>query len=83
MREINRWTDTKPSSGFSFTYGSGAAYDASIAGIRDARKARHETWRCLVNRQIKMIRGACLAGGHEETREIPAVAVAEAPSPLL
>lgn len=83
MDEINRWTDTKPSSGFSFAYGSGAAYDASIAGIRDARRARYEAWRRLVNRQIEMIRAACLAEGHGDAREIPAVEVAEVPSSLL
>jgi hypothetical protein len=81
--EINRWSDTKPISSFSFAYGSGAAYDVSLPGIRDARRARYETWRRLVNRQIAMVRAACLAECHEEVQDSPAVELAEVDPSLL
>jgi hypothetical protein len=49
---------------FGFTFGSGAAYDSSPAGVRDARRVRTERWYALVREQMNGIAAACRAAGH-------------------
>lgn len=66
-QESARWLDTSPSTllpRFGFAHGSGAAYDASPAGMRDRRAARHEEWRTTVRDQRKRIAQQCAAGQH-------------------
>ena len=65
--EIDRWYETKPSQIFpsrGFTFGSGAAYDATARGVIEAGRARVEKWRVLVKDQTSGIRENCLAGRH-------------------
>lgn len=65
--ESGRWLDTTPSAllpRLSLAYGSGAAYDASPAGIRDRRSARHAEWAATVRRQRAFIAAGCRAGQH-------------------
>ena len=62
-----RWLDTSPSTllpRLGFAYGSGAAYDASPAGMRDRRAARHEEWAATVRRQRALVAEGCRAGRH-------------------
>lgn len=66
-RESARWLDTSPSTllpCLGFAYGSGAAYDASPAGMQDRRAARHEEWRLTVQRQRALVAEGCRAGHH-------------------
>jgi hypothetical protein len=64
---ILKWIDSKPSEvlpQISITYGSGAAYDHSIAGVVEKRHARWEQWRDLVRENKTAIKAACAAGHH-------------------
>jgi hypothetical protein len=58
------WLDARPTRSLSFTYGSGAAYDSSPAGVRDSRRARADAWYALVREQRAGIAAACRAAGH-------------------
>ena len=65
--ESARWLDTRPSTlipRMGFAYGSGAAYDASAAGIADNRAAHHEQWVATVRYQRALIVAGCRAGRH-------------------
>jgi hypothetical protein len=65
-----RWLDTRPSQmypTFSFTYGSGAAYDTTPAGVRDRLRMNGERWRRLVRTQMAAIAADCRAAGHTAT----------------
>jgi hypothetical protein len=76
QEESLRWLDTKPSQmfpEFGFTYGSGAAYDAGVAGIRDGWRGRHEKWRQLVRHQQALIARHCRTAGHTPPPTVPAV----------
>jgi hypothetical protein len=76
QEERLRWLDTKPSQmfpRFGFAHGSGARYDTSVAGVRDAWRARHEKWRALVREQMALIAGHCRAAGHSTPLVAPAV----------
>jgi hypothetical protein len=69
LAEMGRWLDTSPSTlipRLGFAHGSGAAYDASPAGIRDRRAARYEEWRRTVQHGRAMVAVACRAGHHAE-----------------
>lgn len=61
------WLDANPLvtlPRFGFTFGSGAAYDTSPAGVRDNRAARARAWYALVREQRAAIAAACRAAGH-------------------
>lgn len=61
------WLDSRPSRVFprlSFTFGSGARYDSTPAGIRDNSRARYEKWRILVGEQMAAIARHCREAGH-------------------
>lgn len=65
--ESDRWLDTTPAilrPGVSITYGSGAAYDSTPAGVRDNTRARYEDWRRLVREQMARIREQCQREQH-------------------
>jgi len=67
----DRWLETRPSTLIprpGFAHGSGAAYDASPAGIRDARRARYEEWRRTVKDGRETVARLCRAGHHAEPR---------------
>lgn len=61
-----RWLDTTPTmlDTPGFTFGSGAAYDGTVAGVAGNRRARYERWRVLVREQRAAILAACLRGSH-------------------
>lgn len=68
--ESSRWLDTRPSTllpRLSLAYGSGAAYDASPAGMAENRRARHAEWAALVRRQRALVAAGCRAGQHAAT----------------
>lgn len=70
-REMDRWLDTRPSTLFprlSVAYGSGAAYDASMTGVRDNQAARHAQWVTTVRQQRTLIMVGCRAGRHAQAR---------------
>lgn len=55
------WYDYRPSpAGVS----GSTAYDVSLAGIADARRARYNRWRYTVRTQQALIAAACRRGGH-------------------
>ena len=65
--ESARWLDTSPMTllpRLSIAYGSGAAYDASAAGIAERRRTWHDEWAATVRRQRAMIAAGCRAGNH-------------------
>lgn len=65
--ESGRWLDTSPATllpRLSLAYGSGAAYDASPAGVRERRSARYADWAATVRRQREFIAAECRAGRH-------------------
>ncbi len=67
--EMGRWLDTSPATllpRLSFTYGSGAVYDVSPAGIRERRTARHAEWAATVRRQRALIAAGCRIGVHAD-----------------
>lgn len=69
--ESARWLDTRPSTllpRLSLAYGSGAAYDASLAGIAERRRARHDEWAALVRVQRQLVAVGCRAGKHARPR---------------
>ena len=43
---------------------SGSSRDDTVAGVADARKARHQEWKDTINRQQAIIRAQCEAAGH-------------------
>jgi hypothetical protein len=66
---VNRWMDTTPSAlipQHGFTFGSGAAHDASGAGLMERRRYRYQQWRETVRFQVGLIRDACRVEGHGE-----------------
>lgn len=70
--EREAWEDTTPNHlipRLGFAHGSGAAYDASVPGIRDGRRARFEEWRSVVNHQRRLIADACRNGVHVTERK--------------
>ena len=63
----NAWLDSRPSAvlpTFGFAFGSGAAYDTSVAGVNAARRARYSRWSTLVREQRDAIAAACRNGQH-------------------
>lgn len=72
LAEMGRWLDTAPSTlipRLGFAHGSGAAYDASPAGLADRRRARHEEWRRTVRHGREMVARSCRAGHHAVPRD--------------
>jgi hypothetical protein len=68
------WLDSKPSKvlpTFGIAYGSGAAYDASPAGLLDGRRGRHQRWAELVRWQMAFIADSCRTNGHVVTPPVP------------
>jgi hypothetical protein len=68
--ESARWLDTSPATllpRLSLAYGSGAVYDASPAGLRERRAARHAEWVATVRRQRQLVADGCRAGRHAVT----------------
>lgn len=59
-----RWLDYRLPPRLSIAYGSGAAYDSSPAGIRDARRARLAEWRDTVRFHRDLIDRSCTEAGH-------------------
>jgi hypothetical protein len=66
-----RWLDYRLPPVRGFTHGSGAPYDGSTAGIRDARHARYEQWRSTVRFQMDLIAKQCRTGRHVDVEEAP------------
>ena len=61
------WLDSKPSQtlpSFGFAHGSGAAYDASVAGVQNGSRSRHLRWAAIVREQMAGIAAACRSAGH-------------------
>jgi hypothetical protein len=61
------WLDSKPSQvlpTFGIAHGSGAPYDASLAGIRDHQRSRHQQWARLVREQMAGIAADCRLAQH-------------------
>jgi hypothetical protein len=67
--ESEAWLDTSPATvlpRLGIAYGSGAAYDVSLAGVIERRRARHAEWAALVRRQRALIVSGCAAGHHSD-----------------
>jgi hypothetical protein len=63
------WLDTSPATllpRLGIAYGSGAAYDNTLAGVVERRRMRHEEWAALVRRQRALIVAGCAAGHHSD-----------------
>lgn len=58
------WMDYRLPPRRGFTFGAGVAYDTSIAGIRDNRKARFEEWRDTVRHQTALVETLCHRNRH-------------------
>jgi hypothetical protein len=58
------WLDYRLPPPRGFAHGSGAPYDVSAAGIRDARKARFDEWRSTVRFHMDLIARTCRSAGH-------------------
>lgn len=64
---MGSWLDVKASDlrpGASFAHGSGAPYDASVAGLRDRLVGNGEALRRLVRTQRAAVAACCRAGVH-------------------
>jgi len=60
----SRWLDYRLPPVLSITYGSGAARDATPAGIRDREESRFREWRDTIRWQQDHIRELCEQGKH-------------------
>jgi hypothetical protein len=61
---------------------SGAAYDDTLAGVADARKARFEEWRSTIRSQQAAIKRIC-EEQHQDGLEAPSTPAVDQSRPLL
>jgi hypothetical protein len=61
---MGRWLDARPPAVGGFSFGSGAAYDISPAGVTERRRARGRWWAGIVRAQRQTLAEACRAGRH-------------------
>ena len=61
---MGRWLDARPPAVGGFSFGSGAAYDVSPAGVTERRRARADWWYGIVREHRRAIAEACRAGRH-------------------
>lgn len=65
-----RWLDYRLPPVLSITYGSGAARDATPAGIREREESRFRQWRDTIRWQQQHIADLCAAGKHALDAEV-------------
>lgn len=65
-RQSDAWLVAKVPTGLSFTFGSGAAYDATPRGVEERRQARARAWYAIVREHVEGIRLNCAAGFHAQ-----------------
>jgi len=61
---MGRWLDARPPAVAGFSFGSGAAYDISPAGVTERRRARADWWYGIVREHRQAIADGCRAGRH-------------------
>jgi hypothetical protein len=61
---MGRWLDARPPAVAGFSFGSGAAYDSSPAGVTERRRARADRWYRIVREHRQAIAAGCRAGRH-------------------
>lgn len=69
---MSKWLDARPSEllpRLSFTYGSGAEYDRSPAGLLDRSRARNKDFAALVREARAAVVESCRNGVHVEPIE--------------
>ncbi|GIE30143.1 hypothetical protein Ait01nite_031880 [Actinoplanes italicus] len=67
------WLDYRLPRTAGFSFGSGAPYDASPAGIRDRQHGRFEEWRATIRFHRDLIARTCRDQGHVAAPPAPRV----------
>jgi hypothetical protein len=74
--EMGRWLDTTPQGlfpGLGYVTQASAAYDFTVAGMRDRHRIRYERWRDTVRFQRALIARTCREAGHVTAPSVPKV----------